>query len=275
MHVKWPYLLSIFFLSVIVSYVFYPRIENFFVFYPDKTIDITPDDFRLNHRDIYFATEDGEKLNAWFFPIPGKESSPVILFFHGNAGNISHRLENIQLLLEQNLQVFIFDYRGYGKSTGKPSEAGLYLDGLAAYDYLVTKELIPPEDIILFGRSLGAAVAIDTALKRDVRSVIAESAFLSTRDMAKTMPIINLFACFMPPNYNNLEKVTVLNRPKLFIHGDKDELVPFSMGEKLYREAEPPKYFLRLEGAGHNDTYIKGGDNYFKTLVDFVNASGN
>ncbi|MFC1892075.1 alpha/beta hydrolase [Thermodesulfobacteriota bacterium] len=270
MHIKLPYLICIFFFVIIAFYLLYPKIENFFIFFPDKTIEVTPDEFEMLYKEVFFYTEDGIKLNGWFFQSKGKDPGPVILFFHGNAGNISHRLDNVQRLLLRKLQVFIFDYRGYGKSSGKPSEKGLYLDGLAAYDYLITTEHISPDDIILFGRSLGAAIAIDTALKRDVRSVIMESAFLSTKSMANTMLLFRLFSCFLPPNYNNLEKVKKVDSPKLFIHGDKDEIVPFSMGEQLYREARSPKYFLRLEDSGHNDTYIVGGENYFNSLVTFA-----
>ena len=273
MHIKWPYLICILLFIIISFYIFYPEIENFFVFFPDKNIADTPDEYGMTYKEVFFNTVDGIKLNGWFLPSDVKVPAPVMLFFHGNAGNISHRLDNIRHLLQRGLQVFIFDYRGYGKSSGRPSEKGLYLDGLAAYDYLTAAEHISPGDIILFGRSLGAAIAINTALKRDVRSVIMESAFLSTKDLAGTMLLFNLFSRFLPPNYNNLEKVKKVRVPKLFIHGDKDLLVPFSMGEQLYREAESPKYFLRLEDSGHNDTYIKGGDDYFQTLVAFINNS--
>ena len=109
--------------------------ENFFIFYPQAEWDAIPSDLRLNHEDIYFNTEDGKKLHGWLFPTKGP--SPVLLFCHGNAGNISHRLDNVRLLLDHGFQVFIFDYRGYGRSAGRPSELGVYRDGLAAYDFLV------------------------------------------------------------------------------------------------------------------------------------------
>ena len=125
---------------------------------------MTPDQMGLQYESINFKAGDGTKLHGWFFPLPGK--SPVILFCHGNAGNISHRLWNIQKLLSHGFQVFIYDYRGYGKSNGSPSRKGLYLDGLAAYDFLVKKRGISPDRIILFGRSLGAAVATEIAVQR-------------------------------------------------------------------------------------------------------------
>jgi len=252
-------------------YLFYPRIENFFVFFPDATFDFTPQDLRLNHKNVYFNTEDGKKLYGWFFPLKG--DFPVILFCHGNAGNISHRLDNVRLLLEQNLQVFIFDYRGYGKSTGRPSEKGLYRDGLAAYDYLTQKERLPPGRISLFGRSLGAAVAVEVALRRKVRSLIIESPFTSTKDMAKTMILFRIISPLLPANYNNLKKISRLNVPKLVIHGEADRIVPFSMGRKLFEAAREPKFFYPLKEAGHNDTYLVGGEKYFKTVSAFIRDS--
>ena len=271
MPLKWSFILFLVILFMISCYVFYPKIENFFIFFPQSSFDLSPDDLHLNYKDVYFDSMDGKRLHGWFFPLNGEY--PVILFFHGNAGNISHRLDNVRLLLERQLQVFIFDYRGYGKSSGSPSETGIYLDGQAAYDYLVYKEGITPENIALFGRSLGAAVALDVALKRDVRSIIIESAFLSTKDMAKTMFLFSLLSFILPPNYNNLGKIEKIDIPKLIIHGDEDEIVPFKMGKRLFDASKEPKYFLPLMGAGHNDTYMTAGERYFRIIESFVRNS--
>jgi fermentation-respiration switch protein FrsA (DUF1100 family) len=268
MPLKWQYLILLIIFFIAILYIIYPKIENFFVFYPQSSFDYTPEQFRLNYKDVYFTSEDGERLHGWFFPLKGEY--PVILFCHGNAGNISHRLDNIRLLTERNLQVFIFDYRGYGKSSGNPSEMGIYMDGRAAYDYLVDKEQIPKENIVLFGRSLGGAVAMDLALNRNARSIIVESAFESTKAMAKTMFLFNLFSLFLPPNYNNLEKISKISVPKLIIHGEDDEIVPFAMGEKLFEASKQPKYFLSITGAGHNDTYMIGGEKYLEEFTSFA-----
>jgi fermentation-respiration switch protein FrsA (DUF1100 family) len=141
---------------------------------------------------------------------------------------------------------------------------------LAAYGYLADQRNVPPEQIILFGRSLGAAVAVEVALKRKVRALILESAFTSTKDMAKTMPLFALLSPLLPTNYNNLKKIGHIPLPKLIIHGDRDDIVPYTMGRELYQAAKPPKFFYPLPHAGHNDTYLVGGPAYFKTLEDFA-----
>jgi fermentation-respiration switch protein FrsA (DUF1100 family) len=265
---KWAVLVCLIALLLASFYLFYSKVENFFVFFPDSTLDPTPKAFHLTHKEVFFDTGDGKRLHGWFFP--QKKEAPVILFCHGNAGNISDRLDNIRLLLEKGFAVFIFDYRGYGRSGGKPSERGIYMDGLAAYDYLVEKEHFPSNKIILFGRSLGAAVAIEIAVQKDIMAIIIESGFTSTKEMAKSMLVFMPFSWFLPANYNNLAKIAHIKAPKLIIHGDEDGLVPFSMGEKLFAASKEPKYLYALRGAGHNDTYVVGGPAYFQTLSKFA-----
>ena len=258
-------------LLVIVFSVFYKNIENHFVFFPQSDLEFSPSDYNLKWQDVYIDTPDGYNLHGWLFRTdPG---APFILFCHGNAGNISHRLDNIRLLIEKKLNVLIFDYRGYGKSTGKPSEKGFYLDTLSAFDYLAKKEKIKPENIVVFGRSLGAAAAIDVATKREVKSVIIESAFLSTRHMARRMGIFSLLSPFLPAHYNNSEKITMVSVPKLIIHGTRDDIVPFSMGEKLFQAAKTPKFFYSIEGADHNDTFVVGGAEYADVFESFARDS--
>ena len=268
MPIKGIYLICLILVMGTSFYLFYPKIENYFVFFPETSFDQTPDELNLHHKEVYFLSEDGKKLHGWFFPL--KKEFPVILFCHGNAGNISHRLENIRLLLDQKLQVFIFDYRGYGRSSGRPSEKGVYCDGLAAYDYLTKTVHIPSTNIIPFGRSLGAAVAIEISLKRRTRSVILESAFTSAKEMARTIALFYLFSFFVPTHYNNLKRIGHVTVPKLIIHGREDEIVPFSMGQKLFEAAKAPRYFFPVRDAGHNDTFIAGGRKYFETITSFA-----
>lgn len=271
MPLKWPHWLFLIPILLAAFYFFYPRIESFFVFFPQKSFDVEPQSFGLTYQEADFTTGDGKRLHGWFFP--GEKAQPVLLHFHGNAGNISHRLDLAQMFVRRGLSVFLFDYRGFGKSEGRPSEKGLYQDGLAAYDYLVQKEGILPGDMVLHGHSIGAAVAVEVALNKSARAVILESAFTSTRDMARTMPLFFLLSPFLPANYNNLEKVARLRIPKLFVHGERDEIVPFSMGEKLFRAAAAPKIFYPVKDAGHNDTFIVGGKPYLEAVSEFARTS--
>jgi len=268
MQLNWVgYVVIVAFLAAAFLY-FYPQIERFFVFYPQKKLDFSPSDWGLAGETVYFEAADGIRLHGWFFP-PGK-NEPVVLFSHGNAGNISHRLENVKRLAERGLGVFIYDYRGYGKSQGRPSETGIYQDGLAAYDYLVYEKRIGPEKIVCFGRSLGAAVAMEIALRRAVKALIVESGFTSARDMAGEFLFFRPISSILPVHYNNLGKIAHVRVPKLIIHGTVDDLVPFRMGQALYQSASDPKYFLPIEGAGHNDTYAVGGVHYFDRVAQFA-----
>ncbi len=271
MPISGMYLILLILIIALLAYLFYPRIESFFIFFPETHLDYTPDELHMAYKEVYFPSADGERLHGWFFPL--KAECPVILFCHGNAGNISHRLENVRLLLREKLQVFLFDYRGYGRSSGSPSERGIYLDGLAAYDYLAEKERIPQAQIIAFGRSLGAAVAIEISLKRGVRSLITESAFTSTREVARSTALFFPLSYLLPAHYSNLKKIGRVAVPKLVIHGKADEIIPFSMGMRLFEAAKAPKYFLPLEGAGHNDTFLVGGRSYFEAFARFAYTS--
>ncbi len=268
MRITWPFLLCSVLIAGGMLPFLYSAIENFFIYHPSSSLDFTPEDFHLNHEDVVLTTEDGVKLHGWLFARDRR--MPVLLFCHGNAGNISHRLDLIRLLLKNNLQVFIFDYRGYGKSSGSPSEQGLYVDGIAAYDYLVRKGGFDSSNVVPFGRSLGAAVALEIALNRRVRAVILEGAFTSTRDMAKTIPLFAALSPLLPSHYNNLEKIGSATVPKLFIHGEKDEVAPLYMGRRLFEEAKAPKDFVLIRHARHNDTYLTDGGKYFDGIVRFT-----
>jgi hypothetical protein len=268
MPIPWAYLVALVVILTVSVYLFYPRVESFFIYFPQSQFDFSPEEFRLQYREAFFNTEDGERLHGWFFP--AEKDGPVILHFHGNAGNISHRLDLVQPFLRNGLSLFLFDYRGFGKSTGRPSEKGLYRDGLAACTYLEEKEKIALERIVLHGHSIGAAVAIEVALQKKVRGLIIESAFTSTKDMAKTMVLFSLFSPVFPAHYNNLEKTPHVFAPKLVIHGDRDEIVPFAMGQRLFEAAAHPKFFYPVKDAGHNDVFIVGGEKYFKTFADFA-----
>jgi uncharacterized protein len=265
---KWLFFLALIAFFWIAACLAYPRLENYLVFFPVSRMSAGPKDLHLSHQDVSFSAQDGTRLHGWLFPLPGE--APVVVYFHGNAENISHCLDFAQTLLAQGIEVFLVDYRGYGKSEGTPSEQGIYLDGDAAYRYLAEEKKYAPERIVLFGRSLGGAVAIEVSLRRRVRAVIIESAFTSTRDMAKTMFPFCLFFPLLPVHYDSIGKIAAVSVPKLFIHSENDEIVPFAMGRALFEAAPQPKYFFPLKGAGHNDTSLVGGEKYFRAIADFV-----
>ncbi len=268
MTLKWFHILIVVLALGVGFWAFYPRIENVMVFFPEAALDLTPRTLRLHAEDVLVDTPDGERLFGWYFP-SRDPAQPVLLFFHGNAGNISHRLDNVRLLLREGLGVVLVDYRGYGRSTGRPSEKGVYLDGLAVHDHAVKALGIPADRLVAFGRSLGAAVAMEVALNRPLRCLILESAFTNTRDMARGMGIFALLSPLLPANYNNLHKIVRVTLPTLIVHGRRDEIVPFSMGERLFLKAGQPKAFLPVDGAGHNDTYDVGGPAYFQAIAMF------
>ncbi len=268
------YLLPIFLILILAGIVFYPQLENSIIFHPDQLFDDNPSNWDLPYKDIQFLTPDGQKLHGWFFPLSGKSS--VLIFCHGNAGNISHRIENIKFLVKKDISVFIFDYRGYGLSSGRPSEKGIYIDGIAAYDYLTEIEKISPDKIAIFGRSLGGAVAIEMALQRKARCLIIESTFTSTKNVSKTIFPFFIFSPFLPHHYNSILKIGDVSVPKLIIHGKNDKIIPFTMGKKLFEHATGKKVFLPIYGAGHNDTYVVGGEDYFEAIFNFISsAAGN
>ena len=244
--------------------------ENKIIFHPSRYPDgfWNPASQGVLAQDIYFTTEDGIKLHGWF--IPAENAVATLLWFHGNAGNISHRLDNIQRLARLNLNVFIFDYRGYGRSEGVPSEAGIYKDSQAAYDAVLRLDGVSVDTLFLFGRSLGGICAVQTAMNWPAKGLLLESVFTNSSDMArKIFPLIPL-GWAMKSKLDAVSKVPHLRLPKLFLHGTDDEIVPYDMGRKLFDAAAEPKTFYSIAGAGHNDTYVLGGDEYFNALNQFI-----
>jgi uncharacterized protein len=225
-----------------------------------------PADFGLEPEDIHFASEDGTKLHGWWLTHPQAEMTMV--YCHGNRGNIADRVDVLRWLLRFKTHVFAFDYRGYGKSAGKPSEEGLFADVRAALDELV-KRGIPLERIILLGHSLGGAVAIDGAFNRPVAGLIVQSSFTQLKDMARhRYPDLPLHL-ITSHQFRSIEKVPHLAMPKLFIHGTADEVIPFHHGEKLFAAAAEPKHFLSVGGASHQDVHLKGSLRYLYHISRF------
>ncbi len=247
-------------------------IEENFIFFPEKEITATPDDFGLGFENVYFTAIDGVKLHGWF--VPG-ESNITWLWFHGNAGNISHRLSNLTILRDKlGVNVLIFDYRGYGRSEGEVSEEGTYLDAEAALAYLRSRLDVGRGKVVFFGRSLGCAVAVDLASRHRPYALILESPFTSISDMAKrTVPMLP-HDTLISTKFDSISKISGISVPLLVLHGDRDEVVPIELGQQLYEEANEPKEFYTIHGAGHNDAYVAGGEEYFSTLCQFLTKLG-
>jgi fermentation-respiration switch protein FrsA (DUF1100 family) len=262
---------------IILFIMIFPRfIEKRLIFHPDRGNDsITPDAYGIDYDDVTFRTEDGLNLHGWF--IPGKKSSPdddlhTLLWFHGNAGNINHRLDNIKMLYDRvPVNVFIIDYRQYGRSEGKVSEQGTYIDAKAALAYLHSRKDINHDKVIFFGRSLGSAVAVELALKEKCCAMILETPFTSIKEMGKKLYPFLPISLLLRTKYDSLAKIRDIKVPILIMHGDNDKLVPFEHGRELYEAANEPKEFYTIPGAGHNDTHIVGGEEYYDVIRNFVN----
>ncbi|UCG13724.1 MAG: alpha/beta hydrolase [Deltaproteobacteria bacterium] len=245
--------------------------EKGLIFFPTRELEGTPAHYQLRYEDIYFPATDKTKLHGWYVPAANPEKTITLLWFHGNAGNISHRLENLALLHRSlEVSIFIFDYREFGLSSGHISKAGTYLDALGAWHYLVQEREIAPGDILLFGRSLGTALAVDLSVSEPCLGVVLEAAFTSSQDM-----LSRYFFGAIPPEllhsaYENLAKIHLVRAPLLFVHGQYDEAIPLEMSRRLYQAAKSPKRFYMVPGAGHNDTYLVGGADYFRQWQVFL-----
>lgn len=265
-------------LSIIVSLVIVARytdlLDRYFIYFPDIEVFQDPGDRGLDYEDVFFEASDGIKLNGWY--VPGR-STLTWVWFHGNAGNISHRVDNLVGLHSRlGVNIFIFDYRGYGRSEGSPSEQGTYLDAEAALAYLRSRGDVDQQKIVLFGRSLGCAVAAEVATSNKVYAVVLESPFTSVPAMARRhYPYLPGAGLLVRTKYDSLAKVKDIHAPIMVLHGDRDEIAPFEMGKEIFEAANPPKRFYAIEGAGHNDTYLVGGHAYYETLESFLDAPGS
>jgi hypothetical protein len=245
-------------------------LDQFFVYHPEPWED--RDWARLSGlplEEIWFQAADGARLFGWY--VEARADRPVVLWCHGNAGNVINRLENLKLLFQTGLSVFLFDYRSYGRSQHlRPTEEGLYQDALGAYDYVTRTRLIRPERIVLFGRSLGAAVAGELAAQKPAAALILESAFPSIKAVARFhyggLPLHWLLGA----EFRLIDRLPHLSLPKLIIHGDRDDIIPMELGRQVFEAAKPPKEWYVIQGADHNNTYQAGGPPYFRRVAAFI-----
>ena len=245
------------------SLIYYPSIAG-------RNLDASPQQIGLAFEDVELLTEDKVRLHGWF--IPSDNARGTLLFFHGNAGNISHRLDSIAIFNRMNLDVFIFDYRGYGQSQGRVSETGTYLDAEAAWFYLVETRAIDADEIIVFGRSLGASIAAWLASRHRPAALILESSFSSVPSMAQRLyPFLPIkwLASF---SYDTRQYVSRIECPLLVAHSKDDEIIPYAEGRLVFDAAPASKQFLDMRG-GHNDGFIATGQAYSDGLSRFIESS--
>jgi fermentation-respiration switch protein FrsA (DUF1100 family) len=244
-------------------------LEGLFVFQPSPWEDRNWANMSgLPLEEVWLPVDDTVTIFGWF--VDAGPNRPVLLWFHGNAGNISHRLANLSELFRLGLSVLIVDYRGYGRSTGSPSEAGLYQDALRAYDYLNQRRRIPPDRIIMFGRSLGGPVAAEVALRRSAAGLILEGSFPSIQAMADQHYLGLPANWFVTVEFNLADKLARLTLPLLVIHGEQDSIVPVALGRKVFEAARDPKRWYAVPGADHNDVPYVGGQPYYRVILEFI-----
>jgi alpha-beta hydrolase superfamily lysophospholipase len=256
-------ILLIFYLVFLITIYF---MQDRMLYFPDREILITPRDIGLEYEEVSLKTRDNVTISGWY--IPSENEKGVLLFCHGNAGNISHRMDSIRIFHGLGFSVLIFDYRGYGHSEGKPSEKGTYLDAEAAWNYLIVEKQKSPDRIILFGRSLGAAIAAESARRHYPAGIILESSFISVPEMGTHyypwIPV-RLLSKF---DYTTIDKIKSITCPKLIIHSPDDEIVPFEHGRRLFENAGQSKEFLQIKGS-HNEGFLTSGNLYIEGLESF------
>jgi len=236
---------------------------------PERALGASPSDIGLDYEDVSLTTSDNERLHGWY--IPTVDSRGALLFFHGNAGNISHRLDSIKIFHELDMDILIIDYRGYGQSTGKATEQGTYLDAQAAWDYLINSRRIPADRIIVFGRSLGGAVGAWLGVQHTPAAVIIESSFSSGVAMANRLYPFLPVRLITRLKYPVADYAARLKCPVLVVHSRHDEIIPFTMGQAIHAAVKQQKKFLELRG-DHNNGFLISQEDYIAGLKDFTQA---
>jgi uncharacterized protein len=243
--------------------------QSSLVYFPavGQEMSVTPRDYGLEFDVVEVATEDGERLHAWW--VPADRARGTVLIFHGNAGNISHRVDYLRMFHGLGYSTFIVDYRGYGRSTGTPSEEGTYRDAAASWRYLREVRGVRAGDIVLYGESLGAAVATWLAVRHPPRALVLASAFTSATDLGAQVYWFLPVRLISRIGYDNVGKLRGIRAPVLIVHSRDDEIVPFSHGERLFAAASEPKTFLEMRG-GHNSAFVFAREEWVKALADFL-----
>jgi uncharacterized protein len=268
-------------LAAVVAYIaaclFLFLRQNHFIFFPSKTIAATPSDLNLQYEEVWIpvpssrSKRQSEYLHSWWLPAQGPDQK-VVLHLHGNGSNISGNLSQALRLHQAGFTVLMVDYRGYGRSQGAfPTEASVYQDAQAAWAYLVQQRGIAPKQLVLFGHSLGGAIAIDLALiQPDAAGLVVQSSFTSMRAMIDPARFWMLpVDWLLTQRFDSLTKVRSLKMPVLYIHGTADATIPATMSEALFAASPQPKRLFLVAGAGHNDVAEVGDAEYLQVLKQF------
>ena len=261
-----PFFLFLFFIFLL--YLILKYYEHSKVYRPKDNLIAFPSDYDIEFEDVKFSSQDQVLLSGWF--VKGN-TERVILFCHGNFGNISLRMDIIQELYSLGYNLFIFDYRGFGKSNGIPSEEGLYNDVIGAYNYLKGRGY-KNSDIIIFGRSLGGVIAIFLAsLIKDFRGLIVDSSFSSSQDLSYDLLGFKLPGFIISNRLESIKRIRNIKIPKLIIHSENDNLIPFHHGKRLFEAADEPKTFLKIKGF-HNTCILDSKDVYMTGIKEFLKS---
>jgi len=254
--------------ALLVAFVYLT--QDRMVYFPTSTLVTTPDDHGLDYEDVALVADDGVRLHAWFVPAP--DARATLLFFHGNGGNLSYRMDSLRIFHDLGLSVLILSYRGYGRSEGRPSEAGIQRDANAAWRHLREDRGFPAEEIVVFGRSLGAAVGAELAARERPGAVILESAFTSAADLAADVYPWLPVRWLIRYEYDVRGALRDIDAPILIAHSREDEIVPFRHARELQATAGEPVSLLEMRG-GHNDGFLRSGAAYRQGLNDFLDRS--
>ena len=264
MLIKFILAVVLFYIAAMIAIYFAQALFIYAPQMPTRELVASPADIGLEYENINLITADNEKIHAWYIPAK-QESHKTVLFFHGNAGNISHRLETIKIYNQFGFNFLIFDYRGFGNSTGSPSEDGTYIDAGAAWQYLIDIKNLNAKDIILAGRSLGGGVATELAKKVQPGLLILESTFTSMTEVS------GVHYPFMPTNlivkhrYETINRLADIHCPIVFVHSEQDEVIPFEQSQRNFAAANEPKRFIAIHG-GHGSGFIFSKSTYVSGL---------
>jgi len=258
-------LVAVWVLLSLLLYINQPK----YVYFPYSKLEATPADAGLAYAEVHLTTVDGIGIYGWF--VPHEHPRATLLFLHGNGGNISHRMEKLEIFNKLGLNIFIIDYRGYGLSTGNPSEKGTYLDAEAAWSYLTKDRGISDQNIIFYGESLGGAVATWLATQHKPGALILESSFTSVMDMGRKYYPYLPIRWISRIRYPTLDRINHVHAPLMIIHSPADDIVPYEQGRELFAAANEPKSFLEIMG-DHNSGFFESGKHYSEGLDQFITA---